>query len=132
MNCNFSWPVIERVSTASDSRAVCPTCEGRTSFAVNRMTGQTLQSCRCVAPRWVPLRAVGEVVAPAVLEAAAVVGEDALDVVRDQTWSAVPLFTWMGLVVVASGFAESLYRSAYKWIGHLPGGGHAVGAVEDH
>lgn len=58
------WPVIERVSTASDSRAVCPTCHGRTAFAVNRMTGQTLQSCRCVAPRWVPLRVVGEVVAP--------------------------------------------------------------------
>lgn len=49
-------------------------------------------------------------------------GSTTLDVVRDQTWSAVPLFTWMGLVVVASGFAESLYRSAYKWIGHLPGG----------
>lgn len=49
-------------------------------------------------------------------------GSTTLDVIGDQTWSAVPLFTWMGLVVVASGFAESLYRSAYKWIGHLPGG----------
>jgi tripartite ATP-independent transporter DctM subunit len=28
----------------------------------------------------------------------------------------------MGLIVVASGFAEDLYRSAYRWIGHLPGG----------
>jgi tripartite ATP-independent transporter DctM subunit len=49
-------------------------------------------------------------------------GSTTLDVVGDQTWSAVPLFTWMGLVVVACGFAESLYRAAYRWIGHLPGG----------
>ena len=45
-----------------------------------------------------------------------------LDVVGDQTWSVIPLFTWMGLIVVASGFAEELYRAAYRWIGHLPGG----------
>ena len=63
MTHRTQWPVIERVSTSSDSRAVCPTCHGRTAFAVNRMTGQTLQSCRCVAPRWVPLQVVGEVVA---------------------------------------------------------------------
>lgn len=49
-------------------------------------------------------------------------GTTTLDVVRDPTWSAVPLFTWMGLIVVASGFAEGLYRAAYKWVGHLPGG----------
>lgn len=49
-------------------------------------------------------------------------GTTTLDVVADQTWSAVPLFTWMGLIVVACGFAESLYRAAYRWIGHLPGG----------
>src|SRR5690606_3491787 len=29
-----------------------------------------------------------------------------LDVVGDQTWSVIPLFTWMGLIVVAAGFAE--------------------------
>lgn len=49
-------------------------------------------------------------------------GATTLDVVSDQTWSVVPLFTWMGLIIVASGFAEDLYRSAYRWIGHLPGG----------
>lgn len=43
-------------------------------------------------------------------------------VISDQTWSVVPLFTWMGLIVVTAGFAEELYRSAYRWIGHLPGG----------
>lgn len=49
-------------------------------------------------------------------------GTTSIDVVSDQTWSVVPLFTWMGLIVVASGFAADLYRSAYRWIGHLPGG----------
>jgi tripartite ATP-independent transporter DctM subunit len=49
-------------------------------------------------------------------------GTTTIDVVSDQTWSVVPLFIWMGLIVVASGFAEDLYRAAYRWIGHLPGG----------
>ena len=46
----------------------------------------------------------------------------AISVVSDQTWSVVPLFTWMGLIVVASGFAQELYKAAYRWIGHMPGG----------
>ena len=50
------------------------------------------------------------------------IGATAVSVVGDQIWSVVPLFTWMGLIVVASGFAEELYRAAYRWIGHLPGG----------
>jgi tripartite ATP-independent transporter DctM subunit len=49
-------------------------------------------------------------------------GTTTVAVIGDQTWSVVPLFTWMGLIVVASGFAADLYRSAYRWIGHLPGG----------
>lgn len=49
-------------------------------------------------------------------------GTTTIDVVSDQTWSVVPLFVWMGLIVVASGFAAELYRAAYRWIGHLPGG----------
>lgn len=49
-------------------------------------------------------------------------GTSTIGVVSNQTWSVVPLFTWMGLIVVASGFAEELYRSAYRWMGHLPGG----------
>jgi tripartite ATP-independent transporter DctM subunit len=49
-------------------------------------------------------------------------GTTTLNVVSDPTWSVIPLFTWMGLLVVASGFAEELYRAAYRWIGHLPGG----------
>ncbi len=49
-------------------------------------------------------------------------GTTAISVVSDQTWSVVPLFTWMGLIVVASGFAGELYKAAYRWIGHAPGG----------
>lgn len=45
-----------------------------------------------------------------------------IDVVSNETWSVVPLFIWMGLVVVASGFARDLYHAAHRWIGHLPGG----------
>lgn len=46
----------------------------------------------------------------------------AIAVVGDETWSVVPLFVWMGLIVVAAGFARDLYNAAYRWIGHLPGG----------
>ena len=49
-------------------------------------------------------------------------GTTTIAVVADPLWSVIPLFTWMGLIVVASGFAEDLYRAAYRWIGHLPGG----------
>ncbi|MGB3247232.1 MAG: TRAP transporter large permease subunit [Sulfitobacter sp.] len=49
-------------------------------------------------------------------------GTASIAVVGDPLWSVIPLFTWMGLIVVASGFAQDLYRAAYRWIGHLPGG----------
>ena len=49
-------------------------------------------------------------------------GTTTIDVVSDPVWSVIPLFTWMGLIIVASGFAEDLFRAANKWIGHLPGG----------
>lgn len=45
-----------------------------------------------------------------------------LAVARDYTWSVVPLFVWMGLLVFHAGFARELYSTAYKWVGHLPGG----------
>jgi len=45
-----------------------------------------------------------------------------LVVARDYTWSVVPLFVWMGLLILHAGFAKELYSTAYKWVGHLPGG----------
>ena len=38
------------------------------------------------------------------------------------TWSVVPLFCWMGLLVYHAGFAAELYATAHKWIGHIHGG----------
>lgn len=49
-------------------------------------------------------------------------GTTTVAVVSDPIWSVVPLFTWMGFIIVASGFADDLFRAAYRWIGHLPGG----------
>ncbi len=43
-------------------------------------------------------------------------------VARDYTWSVIPLFLWMGLLVFHTGFARELYSVTYKWVGHLPGG----------
>jgi len=37
-------------------------------------------------------------------------------------WAVAPMFMWMGLLVTASGFSRELYQTAYKWIGHTPGG----------
>ena len=37
-------------------------------------------------------------------------------------FAAIPLFILMGAVLYHSGIASDLFYSAYKWIGHLPGG----------
>ncbi len=36
--------------------------------------------------------------------------------------SVIPLFVLMGNFVFRAGVTDSLYRAAYQWIGHLPGG----------
>lgn len=36
--------------------------------------------------------------------------------------SVVPLFILMGEITFHSGISQDLYKAAYKWIGHLPGG----------
>jgi tripartite ATP-independent transporter DctM subunit len=36
--------------------------------------------------------------------------------------SALPLFTFMGVIVGASGIGNDLYSTAHKWFGRLPGG----------
>lgn len=40
----------------------------------------------------------------------------------EYTWSVIPLFLWMGLLVFYAGYAKDLYRVAHAWIGHVPGG----------
>ncbi len=42
--------------------------------------------------------------------------------VNTDTWAVVALFILMGYIVSAAGFGRDLYYSAYKWLGHLPGG----------
>jgi C4-dicarboxylate transporter DctM subunit len=34
----------------------------------------------------------------------------------------IPLFVFMGYLAFNAGIAERLYRAAYKWVGHWPGG----------
>lgn len=41
----------------------------------------------------------------------------------------IPLFLFMGNLIRYSGVAEAAYDTAYKWIGHLPGG-LAMGTVQ--
>jgi tripartite ATP-independent transporter DctM subunit len=36
--------------------------------------------------------------------------------------SVIPMFVLMGQIAFASGMTERLYRAAYQWVGHLPGG----------
>ncbi len=38
------------------------------------------------------------------------------------TFSCLPMFIFMGLVVAESGMASDLYSAAYKWLGRFPGG----------
>ncbi|MFC2017603.1 TRAP transporter large permease subunit [Chloroflexota bacterium] len=45
-----------------------------------------------------------------------------IDVATNYTWSVIPLFVWMGLLVFHTGFAKELYEVSYKWVGHTPGG----------
>jgi len=37
-------------------------------------------------------------------------------------WSVAPLFILMGFIVANANFSRDLYHTAYKWIGHTPGG----------
>ncbi len=38
------------------------------------------------------------------------------------SFSVIPLFIFMGQLAYRAGVTEKLYRAAYKWVGHLPGG----------
>jgi tripartite ATP-independent transporter DctM subunit len=38
------------------------------------------------------------------------------------TWSVLPMFVWMGIIVASIGLAEEIYASFYKLLGGVPGG----------
>jgi tripartite ATP-independent transporter DctM subunit len=42
--------------------------------------------------------------------------------VNTDVWAVVALFILMGYIVFVAGFGRDLYNSAYKWVGHWPGG----------
>jgi len=37
-------------------------------------------------------------------------------------WAVIPLFILMGLILSSAGVGERIYRAAYAWLGHFPGG----------
>jgi tripartite ATP-independent transporter DctM subunit len=54
-------------------------------------------------------------------------GLSSLGMVAEETgsnyfWLVVPLFVWVGMVVFKAGYSKDLYSTAYKWLGHTPGG----------
>ncbi|MFZ5651798.1 MAG: TRAP transporter large permease [Bacillota bacterium] len=49
-------------------------------------------------------------------------GADIWEQFSSYSLSVIPLFILMGSIVFHSGTAEGLYRTAYKWIGHMRGG----------
>jgi C4-dicarboxylate transporter, DctM subunit len=62
---------------------------------------------------------------PAALSLVAI---DSWTVFSSYSFTVIPLFVLMGQIGVGAGMAKSLYDSAYKMIGHVPGG-LAIGTV---
>ena len=56
------------------------------------------------------------------------VAKDVYNVLSSYGLTVIPLFVLMGQVGASGGVARSLYDSAYKFMGHIPGG-LAVGTV---
>ena len=51
-----------------------------------------------------------------------VVGDLPFRILDTYTWAVIAIFVLMGYIIYASGLGRDLYYSAYKWLGHLPGG----------
>ena len=60
--------------------------------------------------------------------ALSLVANDSWTVFSSYSFTVIPLFVLMGQIGVGAGMAKSLYDSAYKMIGHVPGG-LAIGTV---
>src|SRR4030065_2971916 len=48
--------------------------------------------------------------------------KDVFDVFANYGFTVIPLFVLMGQIAFNAGVAKRLYDSAYKFIGHVPGG----------
>jgi C4-dicarboxylate transporter DctM subunit len=60
--------------------------------------------------------------------ALSLMANDSWTVFSSYSFTVIPLFVLMGQIGVGAGMAKSLYDSAYKMIGHVPGG-LAIGTV---
>lgn len=56
------------------------------------------------------------------------VAKDVYSVLSSYGFTVIPMFVFMGQVGASGGVARSLYDSAYKFVGHIPGG-LAIGTV---
>ena len=54
--------------------------------------------------------------------ALSMVSQDVLDVLASYAFTVVPCFVLMGQIAFNGGIAKHLYVSAYKFLGHIPGG----------
>jgi len=52
----------------------------------------------------------------------AILGAATQSVASNYTWSVVPLFILMGVLVSEAGLGRDLYSTSYKWLGHVAGG----------
>ena len=70
--------------------------------------------------------AAAGVVGLALMKSFAVAGEtqakDVYGVLSSESLTVIPLFVLMGQVAFHAGISRRLFRAAYAWIGHLPGG----------
>src|SRR4030067_3431214 len=48
--------------------------------------------------------------------------KDIFDVLSSYGFTVIPLFVLMGQIAFNAGIAKRLYDTAYKFIGHIPGG----------
>jgi C4-dicarboxylate transporter, DctM subunit len=65
---------------------------------------------------------VGFAVATSPEAALAIVGKDFFAMFSSQTLTVLPMFVFMGVIMSYTGISGRLFNTAYKWLGHLPGG----------
>ena len=65
---------------------------------------------------------VGFIYLGSVQGALSIMGMEPFATVSSYTLSVLPMFVLMGQFAFHSGLSERLYYTAYKWLGHLPGG----------
>src|SRR3989304_8980802 len=49
-------------------------------------------------------------------------GKDMFDVTASYGFTVIPLFIFMGQIASNAGIAKRLYDTAYRFVGHIPGG----------